>query len=97
VLTAGPNPTDVYGLGASFAQKIAVTETGYTGSFGETNTCSGIATISPSTGTGPTAKFTVTGVAAGNCQATFADTNSQTAIVNINVSTNGIIINGARW
>ena len=97
VLTAGPNPTNVIGTGASNAKTITVTETGYTGTFGEQNTCSGIATVSPSTGAGPTAQFTVTGVAAGSCQATFADTNSQQAIVNITVTTNGFVINGARW
>jgi hypothetical protein len=74
-----------------------VTETGYTGSFGETNTCSNIATVSPSVAQGPTAPFTVTGVAAGSCQATFADASSQQAIVNITVTTNGFVINGARW
>jgi len=39
----------------------------------------------------------VTGAAAGSCVATFADSNSQTTNVNIVVTTNGIIINGARW
>jgi hypothetical protein len=97
VLTAGPNPTDVYGLGASFAKPITVTETGYSGSFGEQDTCSGIATVTTSNAHGPTSTYTVTGVAGGSCSATFADSNSQTANVNIVVTTNGIIINGARW
>jgi hypothetical protein len=97
VLTAGPNPTDVYGLGSSYAKPITVTETGYSGNFGESDSCSGVATVTTSSSHGPTATYTVTGVAAGTCQATFADSNSQQTVVNIAVSTNGIIINGARW
>jgi hypothetical protein len=46
---------------------------------------------------GPSATFTVTGSKAGSCSAQFADTNSQQVSVTINVSTNGFIINGARW
>jgi hypothetical protein len=39
----------------------------------------------------------VTGSAPGQCDATFADTNSQQIIVHITVTTGGIGINGARW
>ena len=97
VLTAGPNPTDVFGLGASFSKPISVTETGYGGNFGEQDTCSGVATVTTANAHGPTSTYTVTGVAAGSCAATFADTNSQNVNVNIVVTTNGVIINGARW
>ncbi len=97
VLTAGPNPTDLYGLGASFSKPINVTETGYGGSFGEQDTCSGVAAVSTANAHGPTSTYTVTGAAAGSCVATFADSNSQSVNVNIVVTTNGIIINGARW
>jgi hypothetical protein len=97
VLTAGPNPTDVYGLGAAFAKTINVTETGYGGTFGESDNCSGIATVTTSNNHGSTAHYTVTGVAAGSCAATYTDSSSQQATVNIVVTTNGIIINGARW
>jgi len=97
VLTAGPNPTDLYGLGASFSKPINVTETGYGGLFGEQDTCSGVATVTSANAHGPTSTYTVTGAAAGSCSATFADSNSQTVNVNIVVTTNGVIINGARW
>jgi len=36
--------------------------------------------------------FTVTGVAAGTCTATFADTHNQTAVVSITVTTTGFTI-----
>ena len=97
MLTAGPNPTDVYGIGPTFAKPITVTETGYGGTFGENDTCSGVATVTTSNNHGATATYTVTGTAAGSCSATFTDSNSQQANVNIVVTTNGIIINGARW
>jgi hypothetical protein len=87
----------VVGVGAANAKAITVQETGYTGAFGEQDTCSGIATVSSSNAKGPTASYTVTGVAAGSCSATFADASNQTASVNITVTTNGFVINGARW
>jgi hypothetical protein len=87
----------VFGLGAPYAKPISVTETGYTGNFGEADNCSGIATVTTASTHGPSATFTVTGSGAGTCSAQFADTNSQQVSVTINVSTNGIIINGGRW
>ncbi|MGC8485710.1 MAG: hypothetical protein ACP5O6_08775, partial [Candidatus Baltobacteraceae bacterium] len=69
-----------------------VTETGYTGTFTESDTCSTIATVTPSSGTGPSFTFTVTGVNAGTCTATFADTNGQQVTANIGVTTTGVVI-----
>jgi hypothetical protein len=84
-------------LGATYSKPISVTETGYTGNFGEQDNCTGVATVTTANTHGPSATFTVTGSAAGSCSAQFADTNSQQVSVTINVSTNGFIINGARW
>ncbi|HVS45493.1 MAG TPA: hypothetical protein VMS32_02395 [Verrucomicrobiae bacterium] len=71
-------------------------EIGYTGAFTESDTCnpSGgtIATVAPSSGSGPSFTFTVTGVAAGTCAATFADSNGQRVTTNIGVTTTGGII-----
>ncbi len=57
--------------GAANAEQLTVSETNYSGPFtvttGPTSSCSGIVTVSPSTGTGPSQVFTVTPAAAGNC------------------------------
>ena len=97
--TPTPNPMGIApstlaltGTGASNAQTLVVTETGYTGSFTESDTCSTIATVTPSSGTGPSFTFTVTGLAAGTCSATFADTNRQHVTANIGVTTTGVVI-----
>ncbi len=87
-----PSTLALTGTGASNAQTLVVTETGYTGSFTESDTCSTIATVTPSSGTGPSFTFTVTGVAAGTCSATFADTNGQHVTANIGVTTTGVVI-----
>ncbi len=87
-----PSTLALTGTGASNAQTLVVTETGYTGSFTESDTCSTIATVTPSSGTGPSFTFTVTGVAAGTCSATFTDTNGQHVSANIGVTTTGVVI-----
>ena len=69
---------------------FTVNENNYTGSFTAANgspSCSGIATISPSSAAGPAGQFSVTAVAAGQCQFKITDTNGQTAAVTITVTT----------
>lgn len=87
-----PTTVNVYGLGASNAATILAQETGDTGAFSQTNTCSTIATIAPASSNGPSVTFTVTGIAAGTCSATFADTHNQTAAVTITVTATGFTI-----
>jgi len=91
-----PSPTvNVLGTGAGAAQTVTVTETSYVGPFTHTEaTCSGIATVTPSSLNGPSANFTVTGVAAGNCTLTFKDGFNQQKTINVVVTTNGFVING---
>jgi hypothetical protein len=75
---------------AGQAGTFTVTENGYTGALTASNgtpTCSGIATFAPASGTGPSATFTVTAVAAGICQIKVQDTNSQTVAVSVTVTT----------
>jgi len=91
-LLATPTTVAVNGLGAAYAQPLALSESAYTGAIAETDTCAGIATVSPGSGVGPTLKETVTGVAAGTCVATFKDGNAQTATATIQVTTGGVVI-----
>ena len=96
MLSATPNPTVVYGTGASNAQTITVHETGYNAPFGESDNCSGIATVTTSNNHGPTASYTVTGVAAGQCTATFSDLFAQTAPVTIKVNSGSFHISSKK-
>jgi len=69
---------------------VTVTENGYAGTLTASNgspSCSGIATVSPVSGSGPSMTFTVTAVAAGICQIKVQDTNAQTAAVSVTVTT----------
>ena len=95
-LTVTPTTLSLYGTGAANAQSFVVSESGYTRTLTESDTCtpsSGqIATVSPAGGSGPSLTVTVTGVAAGSCSATFTDAYGSTASVAITVTTSGWII-----
>lgn len=92
VLSVNPSSVAVNGTGAASAASILVQETGYTGAFTESDTCSGIASVTPSAGTGPSFTFTAEGVVAGTCTASFTDASAQRVSTTIVVTTNGIII-----
>ena len=103
VPTATPVPTPVppNALTAPGGSSVAMTKAGQTGTFtvsenGYTGTltasngspsCAGIATFTPASGTGPSATFTITAVAAGICQIKVQDTNSQTVAASVTVTT----------
>ena len=69
---------------------FTVTENGYAGALTASNgspSCAGIATFAPASGTGPSATFTITAVAAGICQIKVQDTNGQTVAASVTVTT----------
>ncbi|MHB8177882.1 MAG: hypothetical protein ACYDA5_09640 [Vulcanimicrobiaceae bacterium] len=92
-LTVTPATLSLYGAGAANAQSFVVSESGYTRTLTESDTCNPsagqIATVSPTGGSGPSLTVTVTGVAAGSCSATFTDAYGSTASVAITVTTSG--------
>jgi hypothetical protein len=79
----------VVGQNANFT----VSENGYGGALTATSTCAGIATFSPASGTGPSALFTVTSVAAGTCTVTVKDASNQAAAVGVTVTTTSVTAN----
>jgi hypothetical protein len=88
-LTA-PGGTSVAMTKAGQTGTFSVSENGYSGTFTASNgspSCSGIATFTPATATGPTATFTITALAAGICQIKVQDTNSQTVAATVTVTT----------
>jgi hypothetical protein len=78
--------------GAGSTGGFTVSETGYTGTLTATNgtpTCAGIATFSPSSGTGPVATFVVTAVAPGICQIKVSDAAGNAAGEQVTVNAAG--------
>jgi hypothetical protein len=88
-LTA-PSGSSVAMTKAGQTGTFTVTENGYSGTLTASNgapSCSGIATVAPASGTGPSATFTITAVAAGICQIKVQDTNGQTVAASVTVTT----------
>jgi hypothetical protein len=86
-LAANPVSLSFSATGATAAQTIAVSETSYSGAFDEGDTCAGIASVTPSSASGPKANFTVTPSAAGSCTVTIKDANGQHSATSVNVTT----------
>jgi outer membrane lipoprotein SlyB len=100
------NPASVAFTASSQTQAFTATENFYTGTLTAASTnCAGIATISPASGTGPAASFTITSVGNGTCQFAVKDTFNQGTSVNVvvspgatqplNVNPTGLTLNGA--
>ncbi|HTV92868.1 MAG TPA: hypothetical protein VMG98_09150 [Verrucomicrobiae bacterium] len=91
VLSANPTTLSFYSTGASAAQTVLVQQTNFSGTLSESDTCSGIVSISPTSSTSPYGA-TVTPVAAGTCTITFSD-GTQTVPVAVTVTTAGVTVN----
>jgi hypothetical protein len=81
-----PSSLSFNGAGSSETATETASETGYTGQIAQTNTCTGIATVTPASAAAP-ATFTITAVSAGSCTITYADSHSNTATSNVVVTT----------
>jgi hypothetical protein len=91
-VTITPSAGSVSFTAAGATSGFTVTETGYTGTLTATGNCSGIATFTPASGSGPTAAFSVTAVAAGTCQITVKDASNNATVVVITVTTTSGVI-----
>jgi hypothetical protein len=88
-IALSPSSVSLLGPGSSNAQTVTASEAGYTGAFSSTGTaCAGIATIGVSG-----SMLTITGIAAGSCTATIADSFNQTKSLSITVTTSGLSAN----
>lgn len=90
-LNVNPSSLSFDATGATYASTFAITQTG-TGAFKETDSCSGIATVTPASLQAPSSTVTVTPVAAGTCTITVSDAYGQSKQVAVSVTTSGIII-----
>jgi hypothetical protein len=64
-----------------------VTESGYSGTFSEGDSCAGIATVAAAS-----PKFTVTPVAVGTCSITIFDISQRFVTVPVTVTTSGLVV-----
>lgn len=75
---------------AGSSAQFTVTENSYGGPLTAANgspSCAGIATFAPASGTGPSATFTLTAVAAGTCSIVVSDNHGGSVGVNVTVTT----------
>lgn len=71
---------------------VTVSETGYTGTFTAQSSATGVATVSPASGT----SFTLTAIAAGTATVTFTDSYGNPAQLTVTVTTSGGVISITR-
>jgi hypothetical protein len=79
--------------------QFTVTENSYPGPLTAANgtpSCAGIATFSPAAGTGPSATFTVTAVAAGTCTIVVTDNHGGSVGVNVTITTTTGTVSGTK-
>jgi len=79
----------------SLPQTLIIHETGYTGTFTQTNSCAGIspiATFAAASGSGPTWTLMVSGANAGTCTITITDASAQHVTASISVTNSGFSI-----
>ena len=72
--------------GSAAAQTVQVSQSGFTGNFTQTNTCTSIAAPSPVSNHNGTATFTITPEGAGSCAVTFTGGKTRTATLPVSVT-----------
>jgi len=89
-VTPVPSSFSFIAVGASYAQNLDVTQVNYTGTYSESDTCSGIVTVNAASNAGGSAVYAVTPVTAGTCQITITGGSGKTAIVGVTVTTTSL-------
>jgi len=83
-------------ISSAAAQDVTITETGYSGTFAESDTCnpfSGVvASVSVASSSAGKATYAVTPLGAGTCAVTATDTAGRATSVNVTVSTAAIVV-----
>ncbi|MDB5091936.1 MAG: hypothetical protein JWO85_37 [Candidatus Eremiobacteraeota bacterium] len=88
-----PSALAFTGLGAALAQGLSVAQAGFVGSFSQTNTCAGVASVSAQP---PSPTFTITPIATGTCSITITGGSNQSVDVPVTVTTSGLVVSGRR-
>jgi len=97
VTVAGPvgvTPTTLTFVGTTVSQPFNATDPFFTSTLSASSDNTGVATVSPASGTGPgPVTFNVTPVTEGSAHITVSDTLGQSAQVSIVVSAGGLVVN----
>jgi hypothetical protein len=80
--------------GAAYAQSLVIAESGYSGTFSETDTCSSVASVGPLSAVGASYNATVTPTAAGSCTITVSDASAHSVKIPVAVTTSGLVVQG---
>jgi hypothetical protein len=97
VVVASPAALAFVTTGAANAQTLNVAEAAFAGTFAETDTCSGIAQITPAASfPGPSASLTITALAAGSCAINISDQGTGLVSVPVAVTTSGLVVSSRR-
>lgn len=100
-------PIDVFALGKVVispsklafknvaAQSVKVSQSGYTGSFSESDTCAAVAGIAAVSNAQGTAQFTVSPIGSGSCTATFTGGGGEAAVLAISASLPNVVVSPA--
>jgi hypothetical protein len=93
-----PNPAAVAltGIGPSYTLGVNVTQAGYAGSFSQTNTCAGVATVAPAVTQPASPTFSLTPLATGTCALTVTGGSNQSVVVPVTVTSSGLVVSGRR-
>lgn len=78
--------------GTSSAKNFTANETAYGGQFNASG-CAGIATITPASGNGPSATFSVNPLAAGSCTITVTDDHGGSRDISVTVTAGALSVN----
>jgi len=95
-VVASPAPLAFALSGSSQSTTVTVTQSAYAGSFTESDTCSGIASVAQITNGGGTAQYKVTPSAVGTCSVLFTGGNAETFALAVSVTKTNVTINERR-
>ncbi len=89
-VTANPSSLSFLAIGASYVQNLNVSQSNFTGAYSESDSCTGIVTVSVTSNSGGAAVYKVTPAAVGTCQITITGGSGKTATVGVTVTSTSV-------
>ncbi|MHB8198963.1 MAG: hypothetical protein ACYDGW_11995 [Vulcanimicrobiaceae bacterium] len=89
-VTANPSSLSFLAIGASYAQNLNVSQSNFTGAYSESDSCTGVVTVSVTSNSGGAAVYEVTPAAVGTCQITITGGSGKTATVGVTVTSTSV-------
>ena len=89
-VTVSPSSLSFLAIGASYFQNLNVSQSNFTGAYGESDNCMGVATVSVTSNAGGAAVYEVTPTGVGACQVTITGGNGQQATVGVTVTSTSV-------